>query len=97
MCTYLTTTKYAHCRKTKVIYRFDEEGFKKIKALIIDKNIQMIQENNLQMFNDLIQTKKDDTMKSRETLINDFLSEMEDVISEAASEKDVELSEEEEE
>ncbi len=39
---YVTTTKYAHCRKTKMIYHFPMEGLRKLKELIIDRHIDFI-------------------------------------------------------
>ncbi|MHA1144692.1 MAG: hypothetical protein ACTSRW_08140 [Candidatus Helarchaeota archaeon] len=96
ICTYLTTTKYARCRKTKVIYRFDEKGFKKIKELIMEKNIEMIKQDDQQVLQDLMIGKKRETMKSRETMINDFFIKLEDEILEIASDSDVELGEDEE-
>ncbi|NVM54136.1 MAG: hypothetical protein HWN66_10585 [Candidatus Helarchaeota archaeon] len=42
LCEYVTTTKYAHCRKTKMIYHFPPSGLKKIKEMIIDCHIDFI-------------------------------------------------------
>ena len=41
---YVTTTKYAHCRKTKMIYYFPANGLKKLKELIIDRHIEIIKD-----------------------------------------------------
>jgi hypothetical protein len=61
ICEYVTTTKYAHCRKTKMIYYFPTNGLKKIKEMIIEHHIEFIKnwekwESYVKM-NDIMQTR----------------------------------------
>ncbi|MHA1357853.1 MAG: hypothetical protein ACTSQI_03120 [Candidatus Helarchaeota archaeon] len=64
-CTYITTTKYAHCRKTKMIYHFPADGLKKIKEMIIDRHIEFIKNwNKWQNY-----VRNGDVMKTRENII----------------------------
>jgi len=62
----------------------------------MEKNIEMIKQDDQQVLQDLMIGKKRETMKSRETMINDFLIKLEDEILEIASDSDVELGEDEE-
>lgn len=71
ICKYITTTKYAHCRKTKMVYYFPSEGLKKIKEMLIDQHLDLIKnwdlvknENELKLF-----VKDEDVMKTRENII----------------------------
>jgi len=66
-CQYVTTTKYAHCRKTKVVYYFHPEGLKKIKEMLIDQHLNIIknwEQGDWKNYMDLT-----DVMKTRENII----------------------------
>lgn len=71
LCEYITTTKYAHCRKTKMIYHFPSTGLKKIKEMIIDRHIDFIK--NWDKWERFV--KPDDIMKTRENAIKLILFE----------------------
>ncbi|MHA1799679.1 MAG: hypothetical protein ACTSVY_14625 [Candidatus Helarchaeota archaeon] len=75
LCNYITTTKYAHSRKTKMIFRFDEEGIKKLKQKVMDYTIDLLEKED-ELFLKIV--KKQQTMKSREKIIDLILMEMED-------------------
>jgi hypothetical protein len=64
-CQYITTTKYSHCRKTKMIYHFPANGLKKIKEMIIDQHIDFIK--NWDKWQKYV--KNDDVMKNRQDII----------------------------
>jgi hypothetical protein len=86
ICNYVTTTKYAHCRKTKMVYYFPPEGLKKIKEMLIDQHLDLIKNWDLlknEMFVD-----DQDVMKTRENIIRilsfeilNFKNKIEDTIS----------------
>ncbi|MHC1591864.1 MAG: hypothetical protein ACXQS8_07250 [Candidatus Helarchaeales archaeon] len=97
ICDHISTTKYAHCRKTKEIYRFDDEGFKKLKELILDRNIQMIKKDDKHIFESFMAQQNRETMKSRESIINNFLMDLHDEILQTASENNPLFDEEEDE
>ncbi len=71
ICDYVTTTKYAHCRKTKMIYYFPPEGLKKIKAMLIDRHLDLIKNWDLSNTGEELQPFMDneDVMKTRENII----------------------------
>jgi len=71
ICQYIATTKYAHCRKTKMIYYFPENGMKKIKEMIIDRHIDFIK--NWDKWESYVNRKL--VMKTREKIINFILFE----------------------
>ncbi|HUY01095.1 MAG TPA: hypothetical protein VMV49_16165 [Candidatus Deferrimicrobium sp.] len=71
VCEYITTTKYAHCRKTKMIYHFPMNGLKKIKEMIIDHHIEFIKNwNQWERY-----VNNEDVMKTRENIIKLLLFE----------------------
>ncbi|MFX1449575.1 MAG: hypothetical protein ACFFCM_01960 [Promethearchaeota archaeon] len=77
ICDFVTAAKYAHCRgKTKKIYRFSDNGLKKMKELIIDMIINSIKENNLL----LEKLSEKETMKTREKILDDFLFQFQERI-----------------
>lgn len=77
ICQFLTASKYSHCRgKTKEIYRFNDIGFKKIKELIIDMIINSIKSEDTILF----RISDQQTMKTREKMLDDILLEYEDKI-----------------
>ncbi len=76
-CEYVTTTKYAHCRKTKMIYHFSSNGLKKVKEMIIDQHINFIK--NWDSWEDFI-SKDENIMKSRDKIIDLILFEYNDKI-----------------
>jgi len=66
-CEYVTTTKYAHCRKTKMVYYFPPAGLKKIKEILIDQHLDIIknwEDGNWENYID-----STDVMKTRENII----------------------------
>jgi hypothetical protein len=71
ICKYVTTTKYAHCRKTKMVYYFPPEGLKKIKEMLIDQHLDLIKNWDLLKNERFIDN--EDVMKTRENIIR-FLS-----------------------
>jgi hypothetical protein len=75
-CEYVTTTKYAHCKKTKMIFYFPAGGLQKIKAMIIDKHIDLIK--NWEDWKSYV--RPDDVMKTREKIIDLILFEYTDKI-----------------
>ncbi|MHA1264237.1 MAG: hypothetical protein ACTSRS_03300 [Candidatus Helarchaeota archaeon] len=70
-CRYITTTKYAHCRRTKNIYHFPSDGLKKMKELIIDKHIDFIK--NWEKWEQYV--KEEGIMKTRNNTIQLILFE----------------------
>ena len=42
-CQKIAVTKYGHCRKTKTVYRFSEEGLQALKQRLIDFRIDEIE------------------------------------------------------
>lgn len=86
-CQHVTTTKYAHCRKTKMVYYFPPDGLKKLKGILISQHLDIIknwQEGDLENYLDSI-----DVMKTRENIIKlmsfellNFTSKIDESISE---------------
>jgi len=70
-CEYVMTTKYAHCRKTKMIYHFPANGLKKIKEMIIDHHIDFIRKWDQWKH----YVNPEDVMKTRDNIINLILFE----------------------
>jgi hypothetical protein len=78
LCIYIRTTKYGHCRKTKDIYRFNDESINKLKEILIHHNINIIKDPNI----DKIKApgKKKDVMKSRKSIIEEIRFNYEDIL-----------------
>ena len=77
ICKYITTTKYGHCRKTKDIYRFDQQGLNKLKEFLIHHDIKLIKSDGIPKLN----IKNDETiMKSRNSMINEIKINFEEII-----------------
>ncbi|MFX0136241.1 MAG: hypothetical protein ACFFDN_21555, partial [Candidatus Hodarchaeota archaeon] len=90
ICKYITATKYAHCRgKTKIIYRFADDGLKKIKELIIEMIIDSIKEDNSL----LLKLSEKETMKTREKILDDFLFDFQERIESLVSSVEIDNNE----
>jgi len=85
ICKYITTTKYAHSRKTKMIFRFDVEGINKLKEKVMEYSVILLQRND-KLFLELIQDQQ--TMKTRQKIIDLILMDMEDKISDLDDDED---------
>ncbi|MHA1377787.1 MAG: hypothetical protein ACTSRG_05340 [Candidatus Helarchaeota archaeon] len=87
ICKYLTSTKYSRCRgKTKDIYRFTDSGFKKIKEMIIDIVINSITNNDAL----LLKMSDQQTMKTRDRILEDFIFKCEEQIEALVSSGEIE-------
>ena len=78
ICKYITTTKYAHSRKTKMIFRFDSEGIDKLKEKVMEYTVILLERND-ELFLEIIKAQQ--TMKTRQKIIDLILMDMEDKIS----------------
>ncbi|NHI93164.1 MAG: hypothetical protein EAX96_11730 [Candidatus Lokiarchaeota archaeon] len=76
ICSYVTTTKYAHSRKTKMIFRFDEEGIKKLKEKIMSYSISLLEKQDV-LFLKIVRERE--TMKTREKIIDLSLMDIENL------------------
>jgi len=77
ICKYITTTKYAHSRKTKMIFRFHTEGINKLKEKVMEYTVVLLERND-ELFLEII--KEQQTMKTRQKIIDLILMDMEDKI-----------------
>ena len=73
---YVTTTKYAHSRKTKMIFRFDDEGIKKLKEKIMTYSISLLQKQD-DLFIKIVSQRK--AMKTREKIIDLSMMDVENL------------------
>ncbi len=86
ICKFIIATKYAHCRgKTKKIYRFTDEGLKKIKELIIEMIINSIRKDDSL----LLRLSEKETMKTREKILDDFLFDFHEMIESLVSKSEI--------
>jgi len=77
ICKYITTTKFGHCRKTKDIYRFEDEGIKRLKEMLIHYNIDLIKGKE----NNAIDLKpNEEIMKPRDNLILEIRYNYEEIL-----------------
>ncbi|MHA1268657.1 MAG: hypothetical protein ACTSPY_02615 [Candidatus Helarchaeota archaeon] len=77
LCNYIMTTKYGHCRKTKDIYRFNSNGIKKLKEMLIHNDIKRIK-NTLN--NQDQNSHYKEIMKTRESIINEIRFDFEEIL-----------------
>ncbi|NVM03221.1 MAG: hypothetical protein HWN67_12850 [Candidatus Helarchaeota archaeon] len=90
ICIYVVATKYAHCRgKTKLIYRFTDNGLKKIKELIIDMIINSIKGDDSL----LLKLSEKEIMKTREKILDDFLFDFQERIESLVSTGEIDNNE----
>lgn len=78
LCNYIRTTKYGHCRKTKDIYRFNDESINKLKEILIHHNINIIKDPTKNKIKE--PEKKKDIMKSRKSIIKEIRFNYEDIL-----------------
>ena len=77
ICNYITATKYSHCRgKTKEIYRFTDSGLIKMKKMILDIIINSIRKDD----SVLLELSEEETMKTREKILDDFIFDYQEKI-----------------
>jgi hypothetical protein len=86
-CQYVTTTKYAHCRKTKMVYYFHPDGLKKLKGILIDQHLNIFktwEDGEWEHYMD-----NADVMRTRENIIKiisfellNFTNKIDDSVSE---------------
>ena len=94
ICNYITATKYSHCRgKTKEIYRFTDSGLIKLKEMIFDITIKSIKKDDSL----LLKLSKEQTMKTREKILDDFIFDYQEKIENLVLEGDFEDNQENEE
>ncbi len=88
ICNYITTTKYAHSRKTKMIFRFNTEGINKLKEKIMEYTVILLERND-ELFMEIIRDQQ--TMKTRQKIIDLILMDMENTISDIDFDDDDDL------